>query len=137
MVVLLPHHLSIRYFKMTKERKETLISIAVITTGFLLLFLLSHMWWCALVSVAVAVLGLIWPDAASLIVKLWMKLAWLLNLIIPKIILSLVFFLLLFPLSLLNKLFSRKDNLMLKNTTNSTFIESNKVFTRESFETPW
>jgi len=66
-----------------------------------------------------------------------MKLAWVLSLIIPNILLSSIFFLFLFPIALLSRLFGKKDPLMLKNPEKSVFRNQEKKFDKSSFENPW
>ena len=68
---------------------------------------------------------------------LWGKLTWILSLIIPNILLSIFFYLLLFPISILSKLFGEKDPLILKNKQNSMFISVNKKNEKKSFEKIW
>lgn len=65
-----------------------------------------------------------------------MKLAKILGYIIPNILLSLVFFLFLLPISLISKLFT-KDPLMLSDKYKTYFIEINKEVEKESFEKIW
>ena len=65
-----------------------------------------------------------------------MKLAQLLGYIIPNILLSIVFYLILFPLSLLSKLFT-KDPLMLSSKYDSYFVDVNKEMDQKSFENMW
>lgn len=68
---------------------------------------------------------------------LWNKLAWVLSFIVPNILLSLIYFLFLFPIALLSKLFGNKDPLALRNKPDSTFKTSNKAFDASSFDKPW
>jgi len=87
---------------------------------------------------SVGLIGVFSPYLSRKIDFLWMKLAWVLSLIIPNIILTLVFFLILFSVSLLSKIFSKNKNpLQLKNNSNTTYIERNKEFDASSFEHPW
>jgi hypothetical protein len=66
-----------------------------------------------------------------------MKLAWVLSLVIPNILLGLVFYLVVFPIAVLSKIFRRTDFLTLRNPTSTLFTESNKQFGKTSFEKPW
>jgi len=65
-----------------------------------------------------------------------MKLAQFLSYIIPNILLSIVYYLILFPISLLSKLFT-KDPLMLSSKYDSYFIDVNKEMDKESFKKMW
>jgi len=56
--------------------------------------------------------------------------------IIQTVLLSVLFFMILFPISVLYRLFN-KDNLMLSPKYPSYFININKEFGKESLEKPW
>ncbi len=111
-------------------------TILVISMGFLVLYFVFNWQWAALVSLAVGIIGIVSPYLSRKIDWLWMKLTQLLSYIIPNILLSLVFYLFLFPISLLSKLFT-KDPLMLSKKYNSYFIDVNKEIDRESFKKTW
>lgn len=67
----------------------------------------------------------------------WMKLAWLLGAIVPRIILSAVFYLLLTPIAMLSRIFGDKDPLLLKKRTDSFFKVRVGEIQSSSFEKPW
>lgn len=89
-----------------------------------------------LLSMAVAVIGLFIPWLAEKIHFAWMKLAQSLGFITNKIILSIIFFAVLLPLSFLSKIFGKKK-LQKKTGSNSFFEERNFTYTRESLENVW
>ncbi|NDC89133.1 MAG: hypothetical protein EB075_10065 [Bacteroidetes bacterium] len=65
-----------------------------------------------------------------------MKLAWLLGLVVPKIMLGAVFYLLLTPLALLRRLTTgAKDEGQAERQ--STFVVPDVSFDRKRFEKPW
>ena len=66
----------------------------------------------------------------------WMKLSQLLSYIIPNILLSIVYFLFLVPISLLSRLFT-KDPLMLSKKYNTYFIDINNEIDIKSFKKTW
>ena len=66
-----------------------------------------------------------------------MKLAWLLGAIVPRIILSAVFYLLLTPIAMLSRIFGDKDPLLLKKRTDSFFKVRVGEIQSSSFEKPW
>ena len=131
------HLLFIHCFNMVKERKDTLITIAIIAGGFLLIYFLKGDRWMLYLALGVALVGGLWPKGGRVIQCLWMKLAWVLGLIVPKILLTAIFFLVLFPLSLLSKVFKRKDTLLLKKNSDSTFVQLERQFTKQNFLNPW
>jgi hypothetical protein len=66
-----------------------------------------------------------------------MKLSFVLSKIIPNILLSIVYFLCLVPIAFLSRLFAKKDVLILKNKSNSLFVNVNENFDKTFFEKPW
>ncbi|MFP5470851.1 MAG: hypothetical protein ACLGGV_04585 [Bacteroidia bacterium] len=112
-------------------------TVLTITVGLITVALLTKNIGFLYAALSVGVIGVFSNYLSKKIDFLWMKLAWLLSLIVPKILLSVIFYFVLFPVSLLSKLFSKKDPLILKNTKNSTFIDVNKTFDKKSLENPW
>lgn len=132
-------HLFILFFNQseTNMKKDTSKStILIISMGFLVVHLVFLWYWPAIVALIVGVAGVVSSRLSRKIEWLWIKLSKLLSYIIPNILLSIVFFLFLFPLSLLSKLFT-KDPLMLSNKYDSYFVDVNKEMNKESFEKMW
>jgi len=67
----------------------------------------------------------------------WMKIGHLMGLVIPKVLLTVIFYLFLFPLSILQKIIEKKDPLLLKASDNSTFKAKKKTYNEKSFERMW
>lgn len=84
----------------------------------------------------VSVCGIISPTLSGGIVWIWNKLSQILGFVMPKIILTVVFYLVLFPLSILSKLF-RKNAFHVKNDRRSFFTEVEKKFDKQEFEKLW
>jgi hypothetical protein len=111
-------------------------TILTISMGFLILYMLFFWQWALFISLIVGVVGIISAFLSKKIEWGWMKLAKFMGYIIPNILLSIVFFLFLFPISLLSKLF-RKDPLMLSKKYKTYFININKEMDIKSFEKIW
>ena len=80
----------------------------------------------------------VFSNKISIIIEnIWFKLSFILSQIIPNILLSLIFFLILTPLSLLSKLFDSKTDFNAKNNRNTMFKTQNKSFDKNSFERAW
>lgn len=120
-----------------KNKTNPTQTILVIVLGFLILFLVMSWRWTLYVAIVIGILGLLSPYLAKKIDYAWMKFAWLLSLIIPNVLLSIVFFFLLTPIAFLSRLIRKEDPLRLKNNNASLFKDSNKVFDKESFDNPW
>ena len=120
-----------------KTVSDTSKTILVITIGFLVIYAFKHWQWALWTAISIGGLSILSSYFAEKIAWLWMQLGNVLGLIVPKIILSLIFFIILFPVALLSKVFGKKDTLQLKNTASSLFKTVNKTFDAASFEKPW
>ncbi len=117
--------------------KEATKTVLVVTVGFLIVFLFTDIKAFLTTAVIVGLVGVLSNYLARKIHWLWMKLSWILSLIVPNILLSVIFYLFLTPIAFLSRLFSKQDQLFLKNPKGSLFKSYNKEFTKESFEKPW
>lgn len=72
-----------------------------------------------------------------IIEKIWYKISFLLSQIIPNVLLTIIFFLILTPLSFLSKLFKSHTDFVSRNNHYTTFKIQNKVFDKKSFERAW
>jgi hypothetical protein len=109
----------------------------IISMGFLMVFLIYRLDWAIMVSLSVGLIGALFEGVSKLIEKVWFKLAKILSFIVPNILLAFVFFLFLFPLSLLNKLFRKSDPLKLRNNSPSLFKNRNELISKSHFENMW
>ncbi|WP_299680796.1 SxtJ family membrane protein [uncultured Dokdonia sp.] len=118
-------------------------TVLTIVVGFLIIYLvgrfrlLKDFTWALWVSAIIGVLGLLSSYLALKIQDAWMGLASILSRIIPPILLSVIFFVILFPIALLSRLFGDKDPLQLKKTDKSLFKTVDKTCTKDTFEKTW
>jgi hypothetical protein len=122
---------------MKKQSDHPYRTLLTIVVGFLLVYLLTGRQWAIMAALAIGIPGLFSPWFTCKISHLWMQLARLLSLVVPNILLSLVFFLVLTPLAIASRLLGQKDPLFLRNRRESTFREVDKTFDRASLEKPW
>ena len=120
-----------------KSKIEIDKTILVIATGFIALYFVFHLNYFITIAFIISVLSILSEWIANFIASLWLKLAKLLSYIAPNIIMSLVFFLMLTPIALLQKLLKRNSTFMMNDTQKSTFSDSNKSIDRTHFEKPW
>ena len=111
-------------------------TMLVITIGFLILYLLFAWQWAVIVSLVVGLIGIVSSALSRKIEWAWMKLARILSYIIPSVLLGIIFYLILFPLSLISKLFT-KDPLMLSSKHETFFVNIEKEFDKKSMEKIW
>lgn len=85
----------------------------------------------------VGLAGVLSDFIAKQIDFVWMKLTVVLSYIVPNIVLSIIFYVFLFPIAMLTRLFGKKDPMHLKNTASSLFKHNEKVFDKAYFEKHW
>jgi hypothetical protein len=118
------------------KKNSSKSTILIISMGFLILHLMFHWQWAIIVSLVVGLIGITSSFLSRKIEWGWMKLANVMGYIVPNILLGLIFYLILFPISLLYRQFN-KDSLMLSNKHKSFFIEVNKTSNKKGFEKIW
>jgi hypothetical protein len=112
-------------------------TVLVIVVGFIIIYAYSKNFNFLKVSIIIGLLGVISDKASLFIDKIWFKISFILSLIIPNILLGSIFYLILFPIALLSRLFGNKDALMLINNKESFFKNRIQKFKITSFENPW
>jgi hypothetical protein len=119
------------------DRKTNLETTLVITTGLVIFYLIKE--WNSLLIIAAVVggVGVFFNKLASYINWMWYKLAELLGKVVPKIILTAIFYLFLFPISMLYRLFN-KDSMLLKPGKRKTvWVERQQVYEKKDISNPW
>ncbi|MEX0291391.1 MAG: hypothetical protein AB3N14_19965 [Flavobacteriaceae bacterium] len=112
-------------------------TILTITVGLLILYFITKLEVFVYASTAIGVLGLISSFVAKKITLIWGWLSWLLSLIVPNILLSFIFYFILFPIALLSRIFGNRDPLQLKDKEQSMFKRRDATFDSASFEKLW
>lgn len=103
--------------------------------GFLLIYIISGSQLFLYFSLIVGLLGV--SDSMSKIIdKLWMGLAKLLSYIVPNILLTIIFYLILLPFGLIFRILN-KDPLLLSSDLKTYWVMEEKEYERESLEKPW
>ncbi|KAF0236710.1 MAG: hypothetical protein FD181_2480 [Prolixibacteraceae bacterium] len=118
------------------ERTKILETSLVLTTGFLLIYLLTQNELFLYLAFAFGITGIFIKLLAKYIAIAWFKLADILNYFMSKIILGTLFFVVLFPISLLYKI-SNKDKLRLKKSKDSTWIERKHSYSASDLKNIW
>ena len=111
-------------------------TILVISMGFLVLYVIFSWQWAVFTSLIVGAGGAISRSFSRFIEKAWMKLALVLSYIIPTVLLAIIFYFILFPVSIISKIFTN-DPLMLSKKYDSYFVDVDKEIDKESFEKIW
>lgn len=112
-------------------------TVLTITVGFLVLYLVSKQIAFLYIALGVGVLGAISDYLAEKIDWIWTKIGWVLSFIVPNIIMTIIFYVVLTPTAFLSRLFGKSDPIDLKNSQSSLFKKKDATFSKESFEKPW
>jgi len=118
------------------KKDKILEAILVISTGFLLLFLIYGKVWMIYVSFGAGVAGIFIKPLASLLAKGWYKLGDLLGFVVSKVVLAVLFFIILVPISFLYNIFN-KDTLQLKRTEKSLWTNRNHNYVPNDLKNIW
>lgn len=114
----------------------------VIVTGLALLSIILEVrgWqyskYLLYTAIIIGILCLLSDYIGTIIVKGWFKLAEGLGWINSRILLSIIFFFILFPIALVSRLFG-KSNIQLKKPSGSVYTERNHTYTKEDLENIW
>ena len=114
---------------MTKRKSTE--TILVLVVALIVLFWLFDKKYLLSIALCLGAVGIFVPFLADKIHWAWMKLGHYMGYITGRIILGVVFFFILYPLSLASKLF-RKDTLKVKPGADSYFKERNFLYTKEN-----
>lgn len=109
----------------------------VIATGLLVIYLLHPAKALIYVAIALGVVGAFIPSLAKWVDRAWYKLAEGMGWVMSKVMLTLVFFVFLFPVALLSRVFGKKDSLQLKKKSGSYWTERNHVYEGKDLENVW
>jgi len=111
-------------------------SILTIVIGFLVLYFIFDQSWMLYVALVIGISSLLSATIRKWILKVWFGIAKILGFINSRIILTLIYYLVLFPLSLLSKL-STNQTMILKKMSTSYYTDRNHKYQKEDLEKPW
>ena len=121
--------------KMYRERN--LETILTISTGLAILYLIFDIKLLLFIAIGFSIVGLFINSISGKITSLWLKLAMLLGAINSKIILSIVFFVILVPISYFYRLFNKDAMQLKRNKEKSYYYEREHEFSPEDFKNIW
>lgn len=110
-------------------------SCAVILIAILLIARWQSISWLTYVGLTLGILVLLFPRLAMIIDYLWMGLGKAMGRVVSPVLLGLVYFGILWPISLFSK--RAKMNLMLENNNKSTFVKIEETINKDFFERTW
>lgn len=119
------------------QRTKHIETILVLVLALGVIYWLTEKDGFLFASGILGVLGLFFPWIASKIHYVWMKLAEGMGFVMSKVLLSIVFFLVLLPMSALARIFKMKKTIKLKPEGNSFFVERDFTYDKKSIEDVW
>jgi hypothetical protein len=109
----------------------------VISAGLLVFYyFFRDLTWLVWLALVINLIGAFLPKLAGYLSWAWYKLAEGMGFVMSKVILSLVFFIFLFPLAWLSKLFTRKDFLRKRDSV-TTYLDKNHTYSSDDLEKMW
>lgn len=124
---------------MNGNKEKNYETILAIVLGLLVIFLIGKAQhkWMVTVSVLLLLIGLFSPFLSSKIAWAWNKLSHVMGYVMSRVLLSIIFFVFLWPISLLARL-SKKDQLQLKKTgSDSYYINRDHQYKPEDLDNSW
>ena len=118
------------------SRSKALETCLVLSTAFLLLYFLRSNEVFLYIAFAFGIIGVLIKPLALIIGMVWFKIGEILGFVVSKLVLGGIFFLFLFPLSLLYRL-TKKDPLKIRRAEESTWLEKNHTFEGKDLENIW
>lgn len=122
--------------KKDKQNKVYPTILTLVLASLIVFYFSTNTIWLYL-AFSIGSLSLISSYVAEKIYFGWMQLSLVLSKIMPTILLSIIYYLFLFPIALLSRVFGKNDILLLKNKSDSLFVDSTEVFDKLFFEKPW
>lgn len=126
------------------KKNKDLETILSITLGFLGLYLVfrkvdvyKKIDILLLIAFLIGVAGLFSSYLREKIAQVWMKIGHVLGTINGSILLSIVFFIILFPIALLARAFGKSSFLLKPKSNESCYSERNHLYARGDFENTW
>ena len=117
-------------------REKALETSLVLTTAFVLLYFLKPLELFLYIGFGFGITGIFIKPLARIIAFLWFKFADILNFFVSKLILGTIFYLILFPISMLYRL-TKKDPLNIRHSKVSNWIERDQQYEAKDLENIW
>jgi hypothetical protein len=128
--------ISLYLFAILMERKKNLETILVLVLACVVVYEIRKVDTWLLVAMLIGIIGLFVPWAAAKIHWAWMKLAEGMGFVMSKVLLTLIYYIILMPLSVFARLHRNKQARKKAGGT-SYFVTRDFLYTKESMEKMW
>lgn len=108
----------------------------VIATGILVIYLVHPTKLLIYMAIGLGIVGAFVPSITKRVDWAWYKLSEGMGWLMSKVMLSVVFFVFLFPIAMLSRVFGKKDSLQLRKK-GSYWTERNHVYEGKDLENTW
>ncbi|WP_318311786.1 hypothetical protein [Flagellimonas crocea] len=117
-------------------REKGLETILVLVLVSLILFLKFDTKWLLYLSMVLLVVSVISTKATIFVGKIWFSFSHYLGMVMNALIMFLIFYIILTPLSFFQKL-ARKNKILQKPDGETYFHQRNHIYTTKDIEKPW
>jgi Saxitoxin biosynthesis operon protein SxtJ len=118
------------------SREKQLETCLVIATALLVIWYFASKEWLVYIAIVVGLIGAFVPVLSKWLHWAWFKLAEGMGWVMSKVILTIVFYGILFPISILYRM-GNKDALQLKRKPNGCWTERNHQYLKKDLENLW
>lgn len=116
--------------------EKVLETIIVLALALLIASILFDISWLIYASMGLLTISIISKSLTNLIAKTWLSFSNYFGIVMNFIIMFIIFYLFLCPLSFFQRLFG-KNNILKKRGENSYFINRNHQYSNKDIENPW
>ncbi len=109
----------------------------VLVTTSIVLYLIFRRSYILVAGLVLGAVGVFSPVLGGVIHRAWTGLSHVLGFVMGRIMLGIVYFLFLVPLSLIARVFRKKGAMKLSQSGSSYFTERTVTYTKETMEHPW
>jgi hypothetical protein len=118
------------------KRQKEIEAMLSLSTGFLLFDLVYDKQAFFVAALCFGLIGLVSNPLCRIIARIWYGFSDILGAIVPKLVLAVVFYLLLYPIACFSRLFV-KDPLRLSRHLESYYYQRDITYGPTDFEKPW
>lgn len=122
---------------MNTAKTDPFRTVLTIAVGFMALHFLWGWSWALPAAFGIGLAGAFSAKAAKLIDRAWMGFGALLGRFMPLVVLTVVYVVVLLPFAFLSRLSGKRDPLMLRQQTASTFHIMERTFNERMLHNPW
>ncbi len=128
-----------QHAKPNRERDLETILVLCVALVVIYFFTKQQHNWLLKLSIVLGITGMMSKYLAAKISWAWLKLGELISLVMGKVILTIIFYVFLFPVALLARVFSKgKDSLQLnKSSSDSYYFTRNHKYVPKDLENVW